>query len=121
MWQEQQADLVSLLPFLEESGGQQLEQMVSHFVIADEQPLGPSLHRCIHPIPAHMDPNDHLECRRGRREHALAACTAVPAHKGPQDQLEYSCINAEEEEGNRHQQPALQYLHKKLTCWRMRC
>ena len=43
--------LMPLPPFVEELRSQQLEQMISHLVIAYEQPLGAGLDCCIHPVP----------------------------------------------------------------------
>lgn len=45
-------DLVPRLPLDEELGGQQLEDVVPHFVIADQQTAAPRLGRRIHPVPA---------------------------------------------------------------------
>lgn len=46
------ADLMPLLPLVEEARSQQLEHVVAHFIIADEHSLGPGFHSCIHPVPA---------------------------------------------------------------------
>ena len=41
-----------LLPFVKEAWGKKLEQVISHFIIADQETLGPSLCSRIHPVPA---------------------------------------------------------------------
>lgn len=65
---------MSLLPLLEEPGGQQLEEVIPHLIIADKQPLGPGFHCCIHPVPEQA-------CRQFRAllyimqsVHAISAC-----------------------------------------------